>query len=100
MKKKLIQINTVCNGSTGNIMRQIQIAAIQEGYEAISFYGRRKGYPDLPCERFGSFFGFWSHVIWTTVTDRQGLGSSPSFLLLYRAESVRDPCCTCRPEWK
>lgn len=75
MKKKLIQINTVCNGSTGNIMRQIQIAAIQEGYEAISFYGRRKGYSDLPCEKFGSFFGFWTHVIWTTITDRQGLGS-------------------------
>lgn len=75
MKKKLIQINTVCNGSTGNIMRQIQVAAMQEGYEAISFYGRRKGYFDLPCERFGSFFGFWSHVIWTTITDRQGLGS-------------------------
>ena len=75
MEKKLIQINTVCNGSTGNIMRQIQIAAIEEGYEASSFYGRRKGYSDLPCERFGSFFGFWAHVIWTTITDRQGLGS-------------------------
>lgn len=75
MKKKLIQINTVCNGSTGNIMRQIQVAAMQEGYEAISFYGRRKSYSDLPCERFGSFFGFWTHVIWTTITDRQGLGS-------------------------
>lgn len=75
MKKKLIQINTVCNGSTGNIMRQIQLAAEQEGYETISFYGRRKGYPDLPCEKFGGFFGFWSHVIWTTITDRQGVGS-------------------------
>lgn len=75
MKKKLVQINTVCNGSTGNIMRQIQIAAMQEGYETISFYGRRKGYADLPCERFGSFWGFWLHVIWTTITDRQGQGS-------------------------
>lgn len=75
MKKKLIQINTVCNGSTGNIMRQIQMAAQKEGYETLSFYGRRKGYSELPCERFGSFFGFWFHVIWTTITDRQGLGS-------------------------
>lgn len=75
MKKKLIQINTVCNGSTGNIMRQIQVAAMQEGYETISFYGRRIGYFDLPCEKFGSFFGFWSHVVWTTITDRQGLAS-------------------------
>ena len=75
MKKKLIQINTVCNGSTGNIMRQIQIAAMEKGYETISFYGRRKGYADLPCERFGSFWGFWSHVIWNTTTDKQGLFS-------------------------
>lgn len=75
MKKKLIQINTVCNGSTGNIMRQIQIEAQKQGYEAISFYGRRKGYTDLPCERFGSFVGFWSHVIWNTITDKQGLFS-------------------------
>lgn len=56
-------------------MRQIQLAAEDEGYETISFYGRRNGYPDLPCEKFGSFIGFWSHVIWTTITDRQGLGS-------------------------
>lgn len=75
MKKKLIQINTVCNGSTGNIMRQIQIGAQKQGYETISFYGRRKGYPDLPCEKFGGSIVFWSHVIWNTVTDRQGMFS-------------------------
>lgn len=75
MNKKLIQINTVCNASTGNIMRKIQAAAEKEGYETISFYGRRNGYSDLPCERFGNFFSFWIHVIWTTITDRQGLGT-------------------------
>lgn len=74
-KEKLIQINTVCNGSTGKIMRQIQLAADKQGYETISFYGRRKGYTDLKCERFGNFFSFWSHVIWTTITDRHGCGS-------------------------
>lgn len=72
MKKKLIQINTVCNGSTGNIMRQIQIEAQNQGYETISFHGRRKGYADLPCERFGSFVGFGAHVIWNIITDKQG----------------------------
>lgn len=74
-KKKLIQINTVCNGSTGGIMRQIQIGVGEKGYEALSFYGRREGYADLKCERFGNFFSFWSHVIWTTITDRHGCGS-------------------------
>lgn len=73
MKKKLIQINTVCNGSTGNIMKAIQAAAKEQGYETISFYGRRKGFEELPSEKFGSFTGFWSHVIWNTITDKQGL---------------------------
>jgi len=74
-KKKLIQINTVCNGSTGNIMRQIQIAAEKKGYATFSFYGRREGYTNLKCKKFGDFFSFWSHVIWTTITDRHGCGS-------------------------
>lgn len=74
-KIKLIQINTVCNGSTGKIMRHIQLAAEVKGYDTISFYGRRKGYTDLKSERFGDFFSFWLHVIWTTITDKHGCGS-------------------------
>jgi hypothetical protein len=54
-KQKLIQINTVCNGSTGRIMSDIQRAANNSGYETISFYGRRNGYSDLKCEKFGNF---------------------------------------------
>ncbi len=73
MEKKLIQINTVCNGSTGNIMRRIQLAAQSRGYRTLSFYGRRKGFSDLPCEKFGGFINFWAHVVWNTITDRQGL---------------------------
>lgn len=73
--KKIIQINTVCNGSTGNIMKQIQEAANKKGYTTLSFYGRRKGYKNLTSERFGSFFSFWFHVIWTTISDFHGCAS-------------------------
>ena len=72
-KKKLVQINTVCNTSTGRIMESIQKEAIKEGYETISFVGRRKVFKDIPCEKFGNGFSFWLHVILTTLTDRQGL---------------------------
>ena len=72
---KLVQINTVCNGSTGKIMGDIQRAANKEGFETISFYGRRKGYKDLKCEKIGGFFSFWYHVFLTTVFDMQGHGS-------------------------
>lgn len=72
---KLIQINTVCNGSTGKIMGNIQRMADTMGFETISFYGRRKGYSDLRCEKIGGFFSFWFHVFLTTVFDMHGHGS-------------------------
>ncbi len=75
MSKKVIQINTVCYGSVGNIMKQIEIALLNKGYDTISFYGRGNGYSNLPCERFGNFIGFWLHVVWTTITDKQGMQS-------------------------
>lgn len=72
---KLVQINTVCNGSTGKIMGDIQRTANKTGFETISFYGRRKGYKDLKCEKIGGFFSFWYHVFLTTIFDMQGHGS-------------------------
>lgn len=73
--KKLIQINTVCNTSTGKIMADIQRQANAEGYDTISFVGRRKVRKDLRCEKFGNALSFWIHVGITTVFDRQGYGS-------------------------
>lgn len=74
-KKKLIQINTVSNGSIGRIMKEIQSQAENEGYETISFVGRRKTYQDYRCEKFGNPISFWSHVILNTLFDKQGHGS-------------------------
>ena len=54
-------------------MESIQKEAIKEGYETISFVGRRKVFKDIPCEKFGNGFSFWLHVILTTLTD-QGFG--------------------------
>lgn len=71
-QKKLVQINTVCNGSTGNIMGAIQKEAMAQGFETVSFYGRRKGYSDMPCEKFGSWSSFWIHVIVNILFDMQG----------------------------
>lgn len=75
MKKKLVQINTVCNTSTGQIMHDIQAAAEKQGYETISFVGRREVYTDVPCEKFGNAGSFWIHVALNTLFDRQGYGS-------------------------
>lgn len=75
MRKKLVQINTVSNGSIGRIMKEIQRRAQLEGYETISFVGRRKVYEDFRCEKFGNGVSFWSHVVINTVFDKQGHGS-------------------------
>lgn len=72
---KLVQINTVCNGSTGNIMHSIQLAAHESGFTTMSFVGRRSCYSDVPCIKFGNPISFWFHVILNTITDRQGHGS-------------------------
>lgn len=69
---KIVLINTVCNGSTGKIMGDIAREHIKNGGEAICFYGRRKGYKDIPCKKFGNFFSFWFHVIIATIFDNQG----------------------------
>lgn len=74
-KKKLVQINTVCNNSTGHIMHDIQRKAHEKGYDTLSFVGRRKVYTDLPCEKFGNPISFWIHVAINTAFDRQGHGS-------------------------
>ena len=75
MSKKLVQINTVCNTSTGRIMGDIQSEAIRRGYETISFVGRRKPFSDIRCEKIGNSLSFWTHVALNTVFDRQGYGS-------------------------
>lgn len=69
---KYIQINTVCNGSTGKIMGDIARKANKDGYQTLCIYGRRKGYKDLNCIKVGGFFSFWLHVILTTIFDTQG----------------------------
>lgn len=73
--KKLVQINTVCNTSTGKLMGDIQREADREGYKTLSIVGRRKVFPDLRCERIGNGLSFWIHVAVNTVFDRQGYAS-------------------------
>ncbi len=74
-KKKLVQINTVCNTSTGKLMGDIQRKANEVGYETLSIVGRRKVFQDIRCEKIGNSISFWIHVAINTVFDRQGYGS-------------------------
>lgn len=70
---KVIQINTVCNTSTGKIMGDIQRQAEKAGYETLSFVGRRAPFQDVPCEKFGNVLSFWSHVMINTILTDRGM---------------------------
>lgn len=74
MNKKLVQINVVCNGSTGRIMTQIQQKAIEEGWEAYSFYGRGKPANEY-CYKIGNKLEILWHVFLTRIFDKHGHGS-------------------------
>ena len=71
-EKKLVQINSVCNGSTGKIMGEIQKYAEKNGYKCISFYGRRNGFKDLICEKINSEFFVYIHGILTLLFNHHG----------------------------
>lgn len=73
MSKRLVQINVVCNGSTGRIMEQIQKTAEEHGYEAYSFYGRGKP-SNNKCYKIGNLLDTLWSVFLTRVFDKHGYG--------------------------
>ena len=87
LTKSLVEINTVVNNSTGRIMHDIQREADISGMETLSIVGRRHVYTDVPCVKFGNAVSFWTHVIWTTLTDRHGL--EPVLSVIYTEKMVR-----------
>lgn len=61
--KKIVQINVVCNGSTGRIMCDIAKEIEQSGMKAYCFYGRGLPNKDLNCIRIGNKFSTLLHGI-------------------------------------
>lgn len=60
--KKLVQINVVCNGSTGKIMCDIAKKANDNGTETYCFYGRGLPNKDVNCIKIGNKFSTLFHV--------------------------------------
>lgn len=73
MSKKLVQINVVCNGSTGRIMSEIQQKAISCGYEAYSFFGRGEASNDKCYKICNMLDVLWSAFL-TRFFDMHGCG--------------------------
>ena len=60
--KKLVQINVVCNGSTGKIMCDISNEAEKKQYDVYCFYGRGKGIENIKNFRIGNNFSVFFHL--------------------------------------
>lgn len=61
--KKIVEINSVCNGSTGKIMCNISKEASKFNYETICFFGRGNSNKEINCKKFGNKLSFYFHVL-------------------------------------
>lgn len=73
--KKLVQINIVCNGSTGKIMCDIAKEAEKKGFESYIFYGRGNSNKELNCIKIGNKLSVYFHVLITRLFNKHGHGS-------------------------
>lgn len=63
MRKKLVQINTVCNGSTGKIMCDIALKAKECGFDTYCFFGRGNSNENVNCIKIGNKISVYFHAL-------------------------------------
>lgn len=72
---KIVEINSVCRGSTGSIMLNIAKTARANGDEVYTFSERRKGTPAEGHCYFGSFIENMLHRLFSVFSGISGTGS-------------------------
>ncbi|MEG0767186.1 MAG: glycosyltransferase [Clostridia bacterium] len=88
--KTLVQINTVCNGSHGRIMSQLQYAAREKGINAYVAFARGEPNASGRCIRIGTQTDVLLHGLFSRLLDGQGFASRRATRDLVRAlEALR-----------
>ena len=72
---KILFINSVCNGSTGTICKNLYKAAEKEGYECYIAFGRGDAPKGFNTIRIGNQLDIYSHVVKARLFDASGFGS-------------------------
>lgn len=72
---RVLQINTVCNGSTGHIACDLAYEVIKNGDECVVAFGRGNPPKNIPYIKIGNKFSNYFHVFLTRVFDAHGVGS-------------------------
>jgi len=89
--KKIVQINVSNYGSTGNIMKQLHINGIKNGFEMYSFYGRGKKDNLKNIIKFSNIFDNCIHYALSYLFDLEGFGSYVNTKKLIKKIKKIDP---------
>jgi len=82
--KKIVQINTVRNGSTGSIMMKIHNKLLSENYESYVDWGRGSKSRNKNEICMNDKLGVYFHVIYARLTGRVGFASKKATLKLLK----------------
>ena len=73
---RILFVNSVCNGSTGNICKNLYRLAEESGHECCIAFGRGNRPEGFKCVRIGNNIDLYSHVLKARMTDGSGFGSA------------------------
>ena len=72
---RILFINSVCNGSTGTICKNLYKAAVEAGHECCIAYGRGEVPRGFNTIKIGNKLDFYLHVLKARLFDASGFGS-------------------------
>lgn len=72
---RILFINSVCNGSTGTICKNLYKAAVEAGHECCIAYGRGEVPKGFHTIKIGNKLDFYLHVLKARLFDASGFGS-------------------------
>ena len=90
IKKRILFINSVCNGSTGKICKDLYDLASENDFECCIAYGRGNAPEGYNTIKIGNQLDIYMHVLKTRLFDAHGLGSKRATkLFLKRVDEYR-----------
>ncbi|WP_297669209.1 glycosyltransferase [Thomasclavelia sp.] len=72
---RILFINSICNGSTGTICKNLYKAAVEAGHECCIAYGRGEAPKGFKTIKIGNKLDIYLHVLKARLFDASGFGS-------------------------
>ena len=88
---KIIQINSVPNGSTGNIMMNIHNELLKKGYESYVVWGRGRKAQNEHEIYMNDKIGVYFHALYSRLTGKTGFGSKKATKRLLKKLDIIKP---------